>query len=205
MEWSKENQARTSSEFMKKRWLEKRDEMIAICKSGGSVVGKVRQSPSMGTRKKISETLKRKGCHPPWELSPCFQSGYNRVELFGEETAERLRQAGIIANTNRIVSVESRLKMSRAKQGEKNINWKGGVTSKRQEGYNNWQTKQWRREVFRRDNHTCQDCRDTKYLNAHHIKEVSQYPELRFNVENGITLCLKCHKLTDNYGGKWAR
>lgn len=55
--------------------------------------------------------------------------------------------------------------------------------------------KLWRRAVFERDDFTCQTCgkRGVK-LNAHHKKSYAWYPELRYDISNGITLCETCHK-----------
>jgi 5-methylcytosine-specific restriction endonuclease McrA len=54
--------------------------------------------------------------------------------------------------------------------------------------------KQWRLNVFRRDDFTCQRCFSRKSgLVAHHIKHWAEYPELRYEVSNGVTLCDKCH------------
>ncbi|MFA6355389.1 MAG: NUMOD3 domain-containing DNA-binding protein [Candidatus Paceibacterota bacterium] len=84
--------------------------------------------------------------------------------------------------------------------GENNSQWKGGITRNK---HGNTEYKQWRSNVFTRDNWTCQTCQARGcYLEAHHIKSFSRYPELRYEISNGVTLCLSCHKLTDNYGGK---
>lgn len=57
--------------------------------------------------------------------------------------------------------------------------------------------KQWAVKVKERDGYTCQLCGETDktVLEAHHMKHRSKFPELQFNFNNGITLCLKCHAL----------
>ena len=59
----------------------------------------------------------------------------------------------------------------------------------------------WREAVFERDDYTCVFCGDIGgSLNADHIKRFSDYPELRFAIDNGRTLCVDCHKKTGTYG-----
>ena len=60
--------------------------------------------------------------------------------------------------------------------------------------------RKWKREVFKRDNFTCQMCGAKTTLEAHHIKEKVNFPELEYDVDNGICLCHDCHRKTDNYG-----
>jgi len=52
---------------------------------------------------------------------------------------------------------------------------------------------EWRRQVFERDGFACQECGSNKEIHPHHIKLFSEHPELRYDVENGITLCSICH------------
>lgn len=55
----------------------------------------------------------------------------------------------------------------------------------------------WRYAVYERDNYICQSCkRKVCPPHAHHIKDAIGYPELRFDVDNGITLCESCHHQT---------
>lgn len=53
----------------------------------------------------------------------------------------------------------------------------------------------WRYAVYARDNHQCQwpECKKKKHLNAHHIKKWADFPSLRLEIHNGITLCRAHH------------
>lgn len=84
-----------------------------------------------------------------------------------------------------------------SRKGEKSHFWKGGISPiltllRQTEEYNNW-----RKAVYARDYWTCQDC-GVKQKNpvAHHIKSFKNYPALRHEISNGITLCRSCHKKT---------
>lgn len=60
--------------------------------------------------------------------------------------------------------------------------------------------KVWRKLVFTRDNNICKLCSSDKNLVAHHILEARYYPELIYEVSNGVCLCNSCHKvLHKNY------
>lgn len=86
--------------------------------------------------------------------------------------------------------------------GEKHWNWQGGKTVFIQKLRNSLEYKLWRTAVFQRDSYTCIWCGDSRggNLNADHIKPFADYPELRFAIDNGRTLCIDCHKTTDTYG-----
>ena len=86
--------------------------------------------------------------------------------------------------------------------GKNHWNWQGGKTELSYKIKNSLEFKLWRKSVFERDNYTCQICGDNKgnNLEAHHIKQFALFPELRFAIDNGITLCKNCHKKTNTYG-----
>lgn len=62
--------------------------------------------------------------------------------------------------------------------------------------------KEWRKHVFQRDDYTCQACgqRGGK-LNADHELPFSLFPDLRFEILNGRTLCVYCHRKTPTFAG----
>ena len=80
-------------------------------------------------------------------------------------------------------------------RGEKHWNWKGGKTPHNQKIRNSEEYRQWRKEVFERDNFKCQMCGAYGVkLNAHHIQRFADCVDGRFEISNGITLCVPCHK-----------
>ena len=99
---------------------------------------------------------------------------------------------------------EAKLKIGLASKGRnvgpKNGNWKGGpdlYNKKIRHSY--WMTR-WAQQVRRRDKYTCQICFVNKESHPHmefhsdHIKPFRDYPKLRFDLNNGRTLCVPCHK-----------
>ena len=67
--------------------------------------------------------------------------------------------------------------------------------------YNDPEYKAWRYKVKARDGHCCRmpNCKMRRKLNAHHIKRWADFPSLRYEVSNGITLCKACHGLVTGH------
>jgi len=80
------------------------------------------------------------------------------------------------------------------RSGEAHHAWKGGISSELNRLRQTPEYKEWRKSVFERDNWTCQDCGQRGgELNAHHIKSFAENEDLRFDVDNGETLCKEHH------------
>lgn len=88
--------------------------------------------------------------------------------------------------------------------------WKGGPEYSRVERATH-EYIEWRNSVFTRDNYTCQCCGAKNgdgsgksiIINAHHIKNWADNPAERYDINNGITLCERCHtSFHSKYGKK---
>jgi 5-methylcytosine-specific restriction endonuclease McrA len=129
------------------------------------------------TRKQASLTLKRKGIKPPTQTGKRWGVDYP------------------IENHNW---------------------WKGGISPTRVKIWHSQEFQNWRTSIFKRDKYTCKICgkRGGK-LNVDHFPiPFSEILEMRniksleeaimcedlWNLQNGRTLCVECHRLTPTYG-----
>lgn len=142
-------------------------------------------------------------------MKPHGLTGHKRSER--EKELVRQRQMGNKIWLGRKHTAESKRKMSLAarqqsrptlfRSGDNHPRWKGGITESNHKIRTSLEYKNWRRDVFERDNYTCRDCGQVGgRLNADHIKPFADYPELRFDLDNGRTLCFGCHRKTGTWG-----
>lgn len=144
----------------------------------------------------------------------CKQCGATFKSQPHREKNGRGKFCSIECRSKGIFTPEVRLKMSLARKGKPNPNlqgekchfWKGGVTPKNKKIRMSLEMKKWRDTIFKRDGYKCKICSKIGgVLNADHIKPFSKFPHLAFDISNGRTLCVECHKSTDTYGGKLNR
>lgn len=126
----------------------------------------------------------------------------HKGKIVSEETREKLRK---VSSFRKGFTPWNKGKKFIEISGERNVNWRGGVTKANHAIRSSVEYKIWRRAVFERDGYTCIWCgvRSSKgvkvVLHADHIKQFAYYPELRFAIDNGRTLCEECHKTTDTF------
>lgn len=147
-------------------------------------------------RQKMKEISKKNGNKPPvrWGNKDNFGRKHTK------EWKERMRE----------IAIEKGLKPP-ISYGKNHPNWKGGTTKLRTNIMGMFEYRQWRSDIFTKDNFTCQDCLIRGGdLEVHHIKPISviieEYhlktlEEARncaelWNTNNGITLCKECHRKT---------
>lgn len=161
--------------------------------------------------KKTGYWRKRKFC------SPKCVGKYQSIIFKGRDLGEKWKEKISQSMRGRKKTIEHQAKITLALQqvkrpdlakrnktlcGIKHPNWKGGISSINVLERQKAEYREWRTAVFKRDKFTCRQCGQGGYIEAHHIKSFSEHPDLRTDIDNGITLCKKCHALTDNYRNK---
>lgn len=153
-----------------------------------------------------AETQFKKG-HIPWD------KGVKRPDIAGLNRSRK----GIPINL--VHTEEFKKRLSESKKGDKNYNWKGGVVSLKDIIFHSKKYSEWRIKVFQRDNFSCTNCEGQGPIQAHHIipksviffeeniqtQEQAMECERLWDLDNGITLCESCHKMTDTWGAKSRR
>ncbi len=115
------------------------------------------------------------------------------------------------------LTIEHKINIWKNNRWEKSGTWKGGISKIDKLCRRLPEYKQWRSDIFTRDMWACKTCWSNGiYVTAHHIKwfskiikenniknitEAKECNEL-WELSNWVTLCEKCHELTDNYKGR---
>lgn len=205
----------------------------------GSIPWNVGVTHTLETRKKISETrkligtslsqlevLKRMSRNNKGRKLTQYQKDCLRKANTGKIVSKETRLKIIIANKGKMssrkgvrLSDETKLKLRMANlgkvgygkgkkrpkvSGKNHWNWKGGINPINDTLRKTLEYKLWRESVFKRDNYICVigGKEHGNDLQADHIKPFALFPELRFAIDNGRTLCVECHKKTDTYAGR---
>lgn len=122
--------------------------------------------------------------HPRWTDAERVK----KCEYCGKEFAQGPTEAISTFSARKFCSHKCGWLGQEYKSGEKHPNWTG---SPRQRDF---QHTKWREAVIKRDKAVCQKCGATGIeLHAHHIKAYMDHEELRYDINNGITLCCVCH------------
>lgn len=135
------------------------------------------------TRKRIGDALRRPY---PFDCDYCGSRRYTTASKFARKRRHFCNR-----------SCYSRFR-TELLPPEEHFRWRGGITRETQRGRGTKKYKAWQQAVFYRDNRTCIWCGATDNLEADHIFRWSEYPELRYELSNGRTLCMICHNKTRN-------
>jgi hypothetical protein len=133
-------------------------------------------------RNHLSEIHKGKRYSPETE----FKKGHEMTDEINMKRSITMKMKGSVKGKNNGMY---------GKSGALNPNWKGGISYWRKKYYNSIPYKEWRDAVFIRDSYSCRKCGKKGDIQAHHIKPFAKYKNIRFDINNGITLCERHHKI----------
>lgn len=139
-----------------------------------------------------------------------FWYGKKRSKETNEKISKSLKgRKSSMSEEGKKIASEKISKLFRGKpkpnqSGEKHYRWKGGVTPINEKIRRSIEYKNWHKAVMERDGYVCVigGKKHGNKVHADHIKPFAYFPELRFELSNGRTLCVECHRKTDTWGHK---
>lgn len=164
---------------------------------------------------KTGKTVPCKKCGKKIYRSPKYLKR-NRIGFFCSQNCFNIY---FWKENNPIKSYISREKMRKTKISQHKVGslshcWRGNIRPLLDRIRGLYEYNQWRISTFRRDRFRCIECTSKIFLNCDHITPLSYLvykykiksieeaigcPEL-WDINNGRTLCVECHKMTDTYG-----
>ena len=179
-----------------------------------------RKCRGISERREIELTCKE--CKIKFQVIPakkdnkyCSKKCYNKSQIKRVkivcEVCGRIKYLPYCCSTRKFCSNKCK---GIAKTGQKNLNWKGGLTLLNHRIRDLRENKIWRISVFKRDNYTCAICgKIGGYIEAHHIisfndimldNNITSIEDARLCIElwdinNGVTVCTDCHTDIDEY------
>jgi len=164
---------------------------ISSAKKGKRATEETRLKLSIAAKKSFNIGRFKKGVSP-WNKGLTGVQAKEKHPMWGKHPSQE--------------SINKRIKtfiLNGKMKGEKHHNWKGGITPLYLKIRNSEEYKFWREKIFKRDDYTCVLCGYRgKGLVADHKKPFALFPELRFSIDNGRTLCSSCHIKTDTFAGR---
>jgi 5-methylcytosine-specific restriction endonuclease McrA len=159
------------------------------------------KSPSVETREKLRTASERVGRDP---IERQRRSARAKASGAGKWMANRPahpKTAAALARSRNAATYEERYgdraEAEREKRRKGNqTRWEGVPRKPQREKHNgDYRYSEWRKAVFDRDDYTCQECGVRGgQLHAHHVKPWATHPDLRYDVDNGLTLHAACHR-----------
>jgi hypothetical protein len=131
--------------------------------------------------------------------------GYNSSPWLGKKMSDETKRKMSNSHKNSPKTIKHLKEVAAKHSGKYHWNWKGGITNEMKQIRHTEEYQIWRNKVYARDNWTCQypNCgKKLKDLIAHHEKSFKEFPDLRFDISNGITYCRAHHKKVHKEIGK---